>query len=605
MNISDVWLPPPDLTITEWADLYRKISPEASAEPGKWITDRAPYQRGMMDAISDERYERIIMMTSAQIGKTEIILNTLGYYIDKEPSPILLINPTLEMGESFSKDRLAPMIRDTECLRGKIKDPRTRDSGNTLLHKKFPGGHITIAGANSPAGLASRPIRILLCDEVDRYPFSAGTEGDPLSLAMKRTANFWNRKIVIVSTPTIIGISPIEKEYQQSTKDEWQLPCPECGYYQAIKWEKILYKEKTEPVMICENCGKEFPEHEWKKDQLKGKWVSGNSSSSIKGFHVNAFASPWVHWNELCQSYEEAVNKGPEAVKVWVNTVLGLPYEDKSGTLDFDSAANRKERYEAEIPDDVLLLTAGVDTQDNRLECEIVGWGLKNQSWGIYYKVIYGRPDFTEVWDELDKLLSRTYYYADGTGIKIACACIDSGGHYTDEVYKFCKGKIRRNIFAIKGIGTFGHIGVSKPSRNNRYKIPLFMLGVNTIKGVLYGRLQSERKDAGGYCHFPSNAERGYDEKYFRGLLSERMIIKRERGQEKVAWEPRYKDIRNEPLDCRVYAMGAYEILNPNMEKRAEQRGMKIMREDPPEKAIKPALKKKKKVTFLNSGFRL
>ncbi|MBQ3396232.1 MAG: phage terminase large subunit family protein [Synergistaceae bacterium] len=245
------WLPPPDLSISQWADEFRRIPPEASAEPGIWNTSRAEYQREIMNAISDSLTERVIMMTAAQVGKSEIILNTIGYYIDKEPAPILLINPTLEMGESFSKDRLAPMIRDTPCLSAKIADPRTRDSGNTLLHKKFAGGHITIAGANSPASLASRPIRILLCDEVDRYPLSAGTEGDPLTLAMKRTQNFWNRRIVWVSTPTLRSTSRISQAFENSSQEEWTVPCKRCGKYNSFEWARIIYKERTEPVMIC------------------------------------------------------------------------------------------------------------------------------------------------------------------------------------------------------------------------------------------------------------------------------------------------------------------------------------------------------------------
>ena len=210
---NNLFSPPPNFTISEWADAERKIPPEASAEPGQWRTSRAEYQREIMNAVSDPLTERVVVMTAAQVGKTEILLNTIGYFIDLEPGPILCLNPTLEMGQAFSKDRLAPMIRDTPVLRDKIKDPCSRDSGNTLLHKKFMGGHITITGANSPASLASRPIRILLCDEVDRYPISAGTEGDPLTLAMKRTQNFWNRRVVWVSTPTLLGISRIEKAY--------------------------------------------------------------------------------------------------------------------------------------------------------------------------------------------------------------------------------------------------------------------------------------------------------------------------------------------------------------------------------------------------------
>ena len=304
---SSVWLPPPDLTVSEWADEFRRIPPEASAEPGTWRTSRAEYQREVMNAVSDPQTERVVMMTAAQIGKTEIILNVIGYFIDQEPSPILLLDPTLEMGMSFSKDRLAPMIRDTPALQGRIKDPRSRDSGNTLLHKKFTGGHITIAGANSAASLASRPIRVLLCDEVDRYPVSAGTEGDPLSLAMKRTQNFWNRRIVWVSTPTMLGISRIEKAYNASSREVWCVPCPTCGEYQPYSWEQITYKDLPEPIMTCAKCGAKHNEVEWKAGQERGKWIAGNpEEKKSRGFYVNAFASAWVSWRSLIDQYTEA-----------------------------------------------------------------------------------------------------------------------------------------------------------------------------------------------------------------------------------------------------------------------------------------------------------
>ena len=199
-RIATVLSPPPELTVSQWADEYRRLSPEASAEPGRWNTDRAPYQREIMDAINDARCEEVIIMSSAQVGKTELILNIIGYYIDYDPSPILVLQPTRDMAETFSKDRLAPMLRDTPALKGKVKDARSRDSGNTILHKTFPGGHITMVGANSAAGLASRPIKIVLMDEVDRYPASAGTEGDPIKLAEKRTTTFWNRKNCLLYT---------------------------------------------------------------------------------------------------------------------------------------------------------------------------------------------------------------------------------------------------------------------------------------------------------------------------------------------------------------------------------------------------------------------
>ena len=237
--------PPKKLTVSEWADEYRQLSKEASAEPGKWVTDRAPYQREIMDSVSNPLIDTVVVMTSAQIGKTELLLNIIGYYVHYDPSPILLLQPTLEMAEAFSKDRLAPMIRDTKVLSERVGDAKARNSGNTLLHKTFHGGHITMAGANSPSSLASRPIRAVLADEVDRYPVSAGTEGDPLMLATKRTTTFWNKKKVYVSTPTIKGASRIEMEYEDSTMEEWNVYCPSCGELQPYEWGRINFDSIT------------------------------------------------------------------------------------------------------------------------------------------------------------------------------------------------------------------------------------------------------------------------------------------------------------------------------------------------------------------------
>ena len=575
---NNIFYPPPDFSISEWADAERKIPPEASAEPGQWRTSRAEYQREIMNAISDPFTERVIVMTAAQVGKTEILLNTIGYFIDLEPGPILCLNPTLEMGQAFSKDRLAPMIRDTPVLREKIKDPRSRDSGNTLLHKKFTGGHITIAGANSPASLASRPIRILLCDEVDRYPVSAGTEGDPLTLATKRTQNFWNRRIVWVSTPTLLGISRIEKAFNSSSREEWCVPCPTCGEFQAYSWDQISFKDLPEPVMTCAKCGAIHNEVEWKAGQEHGKWIAKNPDEKrSRGFHVNAFASAWVSWKSLVEQYQEAFRNGEEELKVWWNTVLGLPFESTTGAIEVEALESHREEYKAELPDGVLVLTCGVDTQDDRLECEVVGWGVGHESWGIEYRVFYGDPGQKEIWQALDDFLNKTWTYANSEKLGLSCVCIDSAGHFTDEVYKFCKPRVRRNIFSIIGRGRAGMPSVSKPSRNNRRHVVLFTLGVTTIKSTLFSRLKTEERGA-GFCHFPldaKNGHRGYDSVYFKGLLSERMVVKRVRGRDTLTWEPRSPGIRNEPLDTRVYATGALEIFNPNFEMYARRRNKK------------------------------
>ena len=263
--------PPPELTLSEWADKYRVLSAESSAEPGRWHTDKAPYQREIMDAIGDPHIRKVVIMSAAQIGKTDaFILNPLGYYMDYAPAPILVMQPTLDMGQTFSKDRLAPMIRDTPELRDKV-DVKSRYSGNTIMKKNFPGGHITIVGANSATGLASRPIKVLLADEVDRYPASAGTEGDPLSLAQKRQTTFWDKKTVIVSTPVIKGQSRIETEFEQSTKEEWNVPCPDCGHYQPFVWANVIFDRENpqgEVLYKCERCGVVSGEYQWKQASL-------------------------------------------------------------------------------------------------------------------------------------------------------------------------------------------------------------------------------------------------------------------------------------------------------------------------------------------------
>lgn len=551
-----LWSPPPELKISDWADVNRQLSQEASAEPGRWNTSRAPYQREMMNAICDT--ERVIMMTAAQVGKTEIILNTIGYYVDQEPAPILILNPTVEMSEAFSKDRLAPMIRDTPALSCKIADAKTRSSGNTLTHKNFPGGHITLSGANSAASLASRPIRVLLCDEVDRYPASAGTEGDPLSLAMKRTLNFWNRKIIWVSTPTLKGVSRIEKAFEISTREEYCGHCPRCGGLAAYDWGSIEYKNVREPVLKCPHCGGKFGRYEWQKS---GAWVAENPGAKVRGFHVSSFASPWATWEYLCEQYEEAKAAGEESLKVWHNTVLGLPYEYQNLTLEISDLDDRREDYGAQIPEGVQCLTAGIDTQDNRLEIEIVGWGRNKESWGIEYAIIYGDPGGSDLWSDLDEFLLRTWKFADGRELGISCACIDSAGHYTDEVYKFVKERQARRIFPIVGRGTFGAPSVSRPSFRNRARVALFTVGVSTLKGLLYSRLQLKQPGRGGYCHFPKS----YEANYFDGLMSEEMKIKRVAGQDRAVWEKKRGHIRNEPLDCRIYAMAALAIYNPDL----------------------------------------
>lgn len=568
--------PPPPITITEWADEYRRLSPEASAEPGRWKTSKAPYQKEIMNAIGEIGVEKVVVMSAAQIGKSDAcILNPLGYYMHYDPSPIMILQPTIQMAEAFSKDRISPMIRDTPILQDKVDD-KSRTSGNTILQKIFPGGHVTMVGANSPSSLASRPIRILLADEIDRYPATAGNEGDPLLLATKRLTTFWNKKIVCVSTPTIKGTSRIEVEYEHSTQGEWNVPCPHCGEYNPLEWAYIKFDKEdlSEIEYTCRHCGAIASEYAWKSNFDKGKFIFKYPKRSVKGFHLNALASLFVSWREIVEKFlvanEEKKKGNIELLKAWANTEMGQTWEEEGEEIEMDELFNRLEEYDCEVPEEVIVLTAGVDVQDDRFEVEVVGWGEEKESWGIYYKKIYGDLKIETVWNDLDKFLDRTFETKDGRKLKILSTCIDSGGHFTQEVYKFTKKRINRRIWAIKGRGGAQTPYYSKPSTTNAYKTPLFTLGVDTGKAILYQRL-AVQEPGPNYCHFPKDEGRGYNEEYFKGLTSEKMVISYKKGRAQYVWKLKKGIKRNEPLDIRNYATAALEITNPILKKEVPE----------------------------------
>jgi len=565
--------PPPELTLSEWADRYRMLSAENSAEPGRWHTDKAPYQREIMDAIGNPHIRKVVIMSAAQIGKTAMLMNMLGYYMHYYPAPVLVMQPTLDMAQTFSKDFLAPMLRDTPVLRDLV-DTKSRYSGNTILKKNFPGGHVTIIGANSPASLASRPIKVLLADEVDRYPASAGTEGDPLLLGQKRQTTFWDKKTVIVSTPGLKGSSRIATEYEESTREEWNVPCPKCGYYQPLAWRGIVFDKNDLSKGItfqCEKCGEQSGEYEWKKAAQRGRFVAANPTAETRGFHLNTLASTFCGWYEVVEKFlvaNELLKLGdPEKMKTWVNTELGEPWEEPGSTLEENELLSRREIYDAEVPGDVLVLTAGVDVQDDRFEVEVVGWGAGKESWGIRYQKIFGDMLKEQVWADLDAFLQTPFRKADGTVLNILATCIDSGGHYSTQVYRFTVERYERRVWAIKGKGGAEVPYIRNPTTNNRVKAPLFIIGVDAGKALLYQRLKHPTKGP-NYCHFPLNEAAGYDEDYFKGLTAEKMVQRFRKGRAVVVWE--LKDSahkRNEPLDLRNYATAALEITNPVLQK--------------------------------------
>ncbi|GHU42233.1 terminase [Clostridia bacterium] len=566
--------PPPDMTMAQWADEKRILSKKTSAEPGRWKTSKAPYQKDIMNAISDVSVGKVVVMSAAQIGKTDgFILNPIGYFMDYDPSPIMIMQPNLQMGESFSKDRLTPMLRDTPALREKVND-KTRNSGNTILHKEFPGGHVTIVGANSPSGLRSRPIRILLADEIDGYPATAGKDGDPLLLASKRLTTFWNKKEVFISTPTVKGTSRIEIEFENSTQEVWQAPCPSCKELQELEWGQVKFNKDnlSEIEYICVKCGAIQSEVEWKEQYVNGKFEPRFPDRKVRGFYLNSLASLFIEWREIVEKFlvanEEKKKGNIELLKAWTNTEMGQTWEEEGSEIEHDTLYNRREKYNCEVPVEVICLTAGIDTQDDRFEIEVVGWGASRESWGIKYQIIYGDLKQQKVWDELDTFINQTFTRADGAKLKIIRACMDSGGHFTNQVYKFCKVRYARGILAIKGRGGFDVPYIGRATKNNRVQAPLIPLGVDTGKALIYQSLDVQEEGA-NYCHFPKDKTAGYTEDYFKGLTAERMVLTYKKGKAQYIWKLKENGTkRNEPFDCRNYAQAALEISGVALKKQ-------------------------------------
>lgn len=570
--------PPKLQSVSEWADSNRILVSESSSEPGRWRTDRAPYQKEIMDAFTQPGIWEIVIMASAQVGKTELELNMMGRAIDVDPGPMLFIQPTDGFAEDFSKRRIAPMIRACPALQRKVYEAKSRDAGNTITMKTFPGGSVAFTGANSPTELAGRPVRYVFMDEIDRFPSSAGTEGDPLELAERRTETFrHNRKVVKTSTPTVKGASKIEKAYMTGTQEEWHTECPHCKTYSFIRFDNIKFdKEEYKDEggernyhvrnvrWQCPACKGETKEYDTKR--CPAKWIAKNPEAieaGVRSFRLNAFMSPWSDWTDICRSFLKA-HDDPELLKVFVNTMLGESWEtrDRSGAPEM--LHNRREIYNAEVPTGVLVMTMGIDTQDNRLEYEVVGWGREEQSWGIAKGVIPGRADAPEVWSEVDDLLDREWKLPNGMKMRILASFMDSGGHFTQEVYSECAKRQVKRLYAVKGEGGDKPYVRLMKSGNEKSKATKFIIGVDSGKeAIMYAT--SVMEPGPRYMHFPKDYTCGYDIEYFRGLVSEKMVLHRRMGQTVVSWEKTHE--RNEPLDCRNYARAAYKYFHWNFDK--------------------------------------
>lgn len=563
--------PPPKLTLSEWACRYGVLSRETSAQTGRFRP--FPYQVGMMDAITDPAVTRVTVMKSARVGYTKMLDLAVGYFVHQDPSPVMVVQPRVEDAEDYSKTEIAPMLRDTPELSAIAGDPKAKDSNQTILKKTFANGaSLKLIGANSPGGFRRITVRIAAFDEVDGYPADgAGQEGDQVALGVKRTETFWNRKIIIGSTPTIKKISRIERSWDESDQRHFYVPCPHCGEFQTLEWggKDLPYGLKWEKdergngkpetvYYVCRANGCVI--HEVDKPEMiaRGEWRASKPFNGHAGFHIWAAYSlfPNACWANLIEEWL-SVKDDPLARQTFINLVRGEPYEDRGDkALAESKLAARCEVWPAEVPDGVAIVTAGADVQDDRVELEVIGWGRNEESWSIAHEVIEGDPEEPKLWAAVDAYLKRIWHRGDGRGFEVAAACIDSGGHHTQKVYEFAKARLGRKIWAIKGESARGGQRspiwpTKRPSSRNKASFRPVIIGVNAAKDVIRARLHLEQAGP-GYMHFPSDR----DINYFAQLTSERLVTKQTNGQRFRVWElPPGR--ANEALDCRVYGYAA------------------------------------------------
>ena len=596
--------PTPRRNLIEWADEFRRLSARAAAQPGRWRTATVPMALGPTAAVTDPRVRFVSVMAPTQEFKTELINNAAGYYAHQDASPILLVLPTVNLAESYTKDRLDPLVDETPALAAIAPPKKSRSPDRTLDRLAFEtGAVIDIVGANSPTDLASRPKRIVLADEIDKYPPSAGKEGDPLALAEERQSTFWNAKSIRACSPTQKGFSRIGREYEMSDQRRLFVKCPHCDEAQPLTFDRVRWdKDENGQHMpetagvVCKGCGTIWTEAERRKAiqavalEPDFGWRQTKPFRCCGEDHKPLNWTDGGHWNEhgeaccpkcskpgvpvrhagfnasklysLTQSLEQTVRKFLSSkddlslLQVFTNTQLAELWEESGTAVDPESLLARREAYGPDnIPSGALVLTAGVDVQDNRLECEIVGWGAGRENWGVEYHVIHGDPSQDQVWHELDQILLRSYRRDDGALMRIQAACIDSGGHHTERVYAFTKPRFGRRVYAIKGDG-----GPAKPiwpkrASKSKTRQVLFMVGTNAASDQIYGDLRVKRPGA-GYCHFAAN----YDQAWFTQLLAERLVRKRVNGQDVRVYECP-KGTRNEAHDCRRYALAALHAL--------------------------------------------
>ncbi len=571
--------PPPDISISEWAKRYRILAEGTSPRPGLFRPEK--FQIEIMDVFRDRNVHQVVVQKSTQLGITDAVLfNVIGYYIHCDPKPMIYVQPTSDNAKDKGKKVITPMIRACPVLAERVLPATSRRAGNTLKLKEFPGGFLKLAGANAGSDLRSDGVPIVLFDEVDGYPKDVDGEGNPIDIACRRTDAYPDYKIAKISTPAQPkGFSTIEKEFQASDQRYFNVPCPFCGRMQPFLWRDpetrafhMIYKVDKDGQVIpssvaykCAGCDKLIPERfKWQMLEA-GRWIPKFPGRQVVGFALNAMYSPWrENWPDLCKEWV-AAQRVPEDLKAFINLRLGETWEEEGDSVESHHLRKRCEKYSAEVPRGIGLLTAAVDVQDDRLELAVKGWGADEESWLIAYEQYFGDPGQEDVWRKVDEFLKTEFKHESGRLLPISATMIDSGGHHTDEVYKFSKGRAALRIFACKGSSERGKEILAKFSQNNSYRVRLYSIGTDTAKDRIFSRMKIPSAGA-GYMHLPTWVE----DEYLNQLTAEKRVPRYKKGKG-MSREYIKTRTRNEALDIEVYNLAAlYSLGNQTVRRLGE-----------------------------------
>ena len=623
LDIERAWreglVPDPLLSVSEWSDRHRMLSSKASSEPGRWRTSRTPYLKAIMDCLSPTSpVERVVFMKAAQLGATEMGSNWIGYVIHHAPGPMMAVWPTVEMAKRNSKQRIDPLIDESSILRELIAPARSRDSGNTILAKEFRGGVLVMTGANSAVGLRSMPVRYLFLDEVDGYPIDVDGEGNAVALAEARTRTFSRRKIFIVSTPTIAGVSTIEREYEASDQRRYFVPCPHCGHRQWLRFEQLRWERGEDgnfpdtAAYVCESCEAPIPEHHKTWMLEHGEWRAmadgnGGNSGRTAGFHLSSLYSPigWRSWKDVAAAWESAISKeagSAAAIKTFKNTELGETWVEEGEAPDWQRLLERREDYRiGTIPVGGLLLTAGADVQKDRIEVSVWAFGRGKESWLVEHRVLMGDTARDEVWKSLASVLRETWTHETGCQLGLGRLALDTG-FATQEAYAFARGVRDPRLMAVKGVargaalvGTPTAVDATSGGKKLRRGIKVFSVAGGIAKLEFYNNLRKSPEVAedgvtirypAGFVHLPK-----VDAEFLQQLCAEQLITRRDRNGFAIREWQKMRE-RNEALDCYVYARAAAAASGldrfEDRHWRELEKQLGIVTTDPPESSDVP-----------------